>query len=701
MALISKIREKTALVVGVVAVGLILFIVGGDLLMGNSSFLNNRDDTVGEIAGEEIKYQDYQQAIEEVRYNFIVNTNRNPTEREMNGIRQQAWDKLIAQIAFNEEFEKLGLTVTESELVDMVQGNNITPEIQQAFTNPETGEFNRNQVVSYLQNLPQLPQQQQVAWQLFESNLSDGRLRLKYDNLVLLSDYVTDQEAKKRYEQENTVAEVKYLYVPFYAVSDSAVTVTDAQLREYLNNHKEEFELEAGRTIRYITFPFAPSAQDSAAFQEELSQLKENFAKATNDSAFASINSDGTEAAYRTYTAGELPGQLADSIASLSEDKIYGPYLENGAYRMYKVSEIKEDTVSYTRARHILFRTEEGNEATVRKQAQDVLNQIKKGADFAEMAQQHGQDGTAAQGGDLGWFSEGRMVEPFEKAVFSRSSPGLVNELVKTDYGYHIIEVTEPKTNKVYEIATIESILYPSDETRDEAFRKADYFAGEVDDANDFEEAAKTDTLSVNVAENISSNAQTIRGLEGDARQVVRWAYNDASVGSVSPVFELDDAYVVATLTDKTEKGTAQLEDVRDEVTAKVRAKLKGEQITQKLKGLSGSLDEIAKAYGQDANVYSTSDLKFSSNTLPNVGSAPEAIGRAFAQKAGEVSEPVTGENGVVMIQTEAITQAPEIADYSSYKEQIRQQQRQQSAFNIAEAIQDFSDIEDQRYKFY
>lgn len=701
MALISKIREKTALVVGVVAVGLILFILGGDLLMGNSSFLNGRDDTVGEIASEEIKYESYQQAIEEVRYNFIVNTGRNPTEREMEGIRQQAWDKLIAEIAFTKEFDKLGLQVTENELVDMVQGNNITPEIQQAFTNPETGEFNRDQVVSYLQNLPQLPQQQQVAWQLFESNLNDGRLRLKFDNLMLLSDYVTDKEAKQRYELENTVAEVKYLYVPFYAISDSAVNVTDEQLKEYINNHKEEFEVEEGRTIRYVTFPFTPSAQDSAYFREELSQLKENFAKATNDSAFASINTDATTgAAYRTYTPGELPSQLADSMSSLSEGEIYGPYLEDDSYKMYKVSEIKEDTVSYTRARHILFKTEEGNEAEVRKQAQDVLNQIKKGADFAEMAQQYGQDGTASQGGDLGWFPEGRMVEPFEKAVFAQNAPGLINQLVQTDYGYHIIEVTEPKTNKVYKVATVESVLYPSDETRDQAFRKADYFASVVDDADDFEEAAKTDSLNVGVAENISPNAQTIREL-GNAREVVRWAYNDASVASVSPVFELENAYVVATLTDKTEKGTAELKDVRDEVTAKVKAKLKGEQIIQKLKGLSGSLDEIAKAYGQDANIYSTSDLKLSSNALPNVGSAPEAIGKAFALKAGEVSEPIAGENGVIMIQTEAITQAPEIADYSSYKDQIRQQQRQQSSFNIAEAIEDFADIEDQRYKFY
>ncbi len=699
MALITKIREKTVLVVGVVAVGLILFIVGGDLLRGNSS-LFGLDNTVGEIAGEDVNYNQYQQAIEEVRYNYAVNTGRNPTEREMNTIRQQAWDKLIAQIAFGKEFKKLGIGVSENELVDMVQGNNITPEIRQAFTNPETGEFNREQVVSYLQNLPQLPQQQQVAWQLFESNLNEGRVRLKYDNLMLLSDYVTNAEAKNQQEQENTVAEVKYLYVPFYVISDSAVQVTDNNLQEYIDNHKEEFKVEEGRTIEYVSFSLIPSVQDSAYFQEDLSELKNNFAEANNDSSFAAINTDGQGAAYGSYNPGELPAQL-NNVSPLEAGQVYGPYLTNGSYEFYKVSDIREDTVQSARARHILFKTEGNNEEEVRKKAQDVLNQIKKGADFAEMAQKNGEDGTASQGGDLGWFSEGRMVAPFEEAVFSQKSTGLIDKLVKTDFGYHIIDVTELPTRKVYDIATVVSILYPSDATRDEAFRKADNFHSSADDLSSFQDVAKSDSVSITTAEGLAPNAQSVRGL-GEARQVVRWAYNDASVGDVSEVFELEDAYVIAALSGKTEAGTAKLANVRAEVTAKVKAEMKGKQIAEKLKGLSGNnVDEIATAYGKEANVYSSSDLKLSTNTLPNVGFAPEAIGKAFALKAGQMTGPVIGENGVVIVQTEAITAAPEIADYSTYKEQIAQRERQQTAFNIAEAVKKFSDIEDERYKFY
>ncbi|MEK6479867.1 SurA N-terminal domain-containing protein [Catalinimonas sp. 4WD22] len=697
MALISKIREKTALVVGFVALGLFLFIAA-DVFTSSSGLFGREEAEVGEIADKDISIQEYQQAIEEVKYNFSVNTGRNPSEREMISIRQQAWDKLIADIAFTEQFEELGIQVTESELVDMVQGNNITPEIRQAFTNPETGEFSREQVISYLQNLPQLQPQQQVAWQVFENNLKTGRRRIKYDNLFTYSDYITTKEAQQQYKAENTVAEVQYLYVPFYAISDTAIDVTDAQLQSYLDEHQDEFKVEEGRTLRYVTFSIAPSGEDTTYFMEELEQLKANFASATNDSSFATINTDGTGQAYRTYAPGQIPAQLQG--VPLQEGEVYGPYPNNGAYTLFKVSEATQDTVSYAKASHILFKTEETPEAEARRKAQDVLNQLINGADFAQLARENSEDVTASRGGDLGWFPEGRMVTEFEDAIFSRNEAGLIRRLIKTDYGYHIINVTEAPTDQVYKIATVVRELYPSDATRDQAYRKADYFASSVDNASSFTAQAQEDSLNVQTAENIASSAQNVRGL-GDARQVVRWAYNDASVGEISPVFELDDAYVVAVLTGSREEGTAPLEAVRDEVATKVRAELKGEQIAEKLKGLSGSLDEIASAFGTDASVYSTSDLKMSSNTLPNVGFAPKAVGKAFALNEGEVSEPVQGENGVVMIQLDALTQAPEIADYSTYKEQLQQQANQQSSFNISEAVREFADIEDERYKFY
>ena len=701
MSLISKIREKTGLIVGAVAIGLIMFLVGGDLLGPSSQILGGPDKEVGEIAGEEISIDAYKQAINEMEANFYLRTGRNPSDREQNAIQQQAWDKMIADVAFSKQFDELGIKVTEQELVDMVQGNNVDPGIRQSFTNPETGEFDRNRLISYLQNMPQLPQEQQISWQLYEKNLNESRGRLKYEGLLTAADYVTTQEAKQLYEAENTTAEVKYLYVPFNAVSDSAVQVSDQELTTYIKDHPKEFEVEAGRSLQYVAFPIVPSEQDMAEFEEELAELKEESASATNDSTFAAINTDGNAAeAFRRYQTGDLPPTLAENIDSLSEGSVFGPITEGDVYRLYKVAEVAEDTVAYAQARHILLQTEGKDQQEVRKQAQDVLKQLKDGADFAALARQYSDDGSASQGGSLGWFPEGRMVAPFEKAVFSANATGLVSKLIETEYGYHIIDVTALPTSKVYAVATVERELYPSDATRDQSYRKADLFHSQVGNLNDFTQQLQADSLDAQSAEDLLPNAENIPGL-GEARQIVRWAYNDASVGDVSDeVFELEEAYVVAALTGKREKGTAQLKDVRDQVLAKVRGKKKGEQIAQKLQSQSGSLDEMAAAYGNNANVYTSSDLKLSSNTLPNVGFAPEAIGKAFAMKEGELSAPVITDNGVVVIELQALTSAPEIADYATYKEQI-QQQGSRTSFNITEAVEENADIEDKRYKFY
>lgn len=701
MSLIGKIREKTALIVGAVAVGLILFLVGGDLLGPSSQILGGPDTEVGEIAGQEVSLEEYQQEINEQKANFALRTQRQPNEREMNSLRQQAWSKLVAEKAFGKEFAELGITVTERELIDMVQGNNIDPGILQSFTDPNTGEFDRNRLLNYLQALPQLQPEQQISWQLYEQNLSEARERLKYDNLLIAGNYVTQAEARQQYRSENAVAEVKYLYVPFYAIGDSAVQVTDSDLNNYLDEHQKEYEVEEGRSFQYVRFPIIPSAVDVEDFNLDMEDLKADFANAANDSTFAVINTDAvTGVPFQSYNPGTLPASLKDSAASLAEGAVYGPYQQGEVYTLYKVSSIYEDTVMYAQASHILIKTDTRTEAEARSEAQDLLNQLRNGADFAELARANSEDGSSAQGGDLGWFPEGRMVEPFEKAVFERSQTGLINQLIKTDYGFHIITITAAPTRQAYKVAAVERELYPSDQTRDEAFREADLFATDVDDFDSFTAEAAQDSLDIQAAEDVANNAQSVPGLT-DARQIVRWAYTDASIGDVSEVYELEDAYVVAVLTAKTEKGTARLKDVRAEVEAKVKADKKGKIIVEKLKGLSGSLDEIASAYGADANVYSSSDLKLTSNTLPNVGFAAKAMGKAFSMKPGEVSEPVTTENGVVIIQLEALTDAPEIADYATYKDQLQQQRSSRVGFNIAEAVQESADIQDTRYKFY
>ncbi len=687
----------------VVAVGVaILSFVLADMLGPQSSLFGGQDNSVGEIAGQNIQAQEYQNVVDLMTQKFNFRNGRRPNDAESGTVREQAWERLIGDIAFGQEFQELGVQVTREEEIDMVQGKNVHPQLVAAFTNPETGDFDPAAIVQFLSNLSAYPPETQAAWYSMEDDILSGRRRVKYDNLLVKSTYSTQEESKLAYRHQTEVAEVNYLYIPYYTISDSLVTVSDKELRDYLTKHASEYQVDESRSMKYVTFPVNPSAEDSTEFQQEMELMKRDFNETQDDSLFAVSNSE-SQPAYFQYTVDAMPLVLQSDYENLAVGSVYGPFMENGMYHLYKITGIIEDTIFAANARHILFKGADNSieaKAEAKAQAEEVLAQIKAGADFAEMARQHGTDGTAARGGDLGWFRTGAMVPEFQDAVFSVDEPGLLPKVVESEFGYHIIEVVNAKTNKKFAIATVSRELLASEDSRDEAFRKADYFAGTSDDLESFEANAVQQGINVYDATDVDKNARRF-GTLGNARQVVSWLYREGSPGEVSEVFDINNNYVVAVMTEATEEGLASLEKVRTEITAKVKNQKKAEIIKERLSGIEGDLNQMAAEFGEDAEVLSSSDLQLSSNSLPNVGFAPKAVGMAFGMEPGERSDPIETDNGMVVLETVSITPAPEIADYSQYRQQLNQQKENQTSFGISETVKEFSDIEDKRYKFY
>jgi peptidyl-prolyl cis-trans isomerase D len=700
MALIGTLRDKMGILLVVFIFLALLAFILGELLGNNSPLLNQNE--VGEINGHSISIEEFQSAVEERRANYILNFNREPGEQEMNTLRQQAWDLLIARYAIVPQYEKVGIEVTDNEVVDMISGTNIDPNIRQAFINQETGEFDRAMLGNYINQLKLMPEgsEGRVRWELFQRDLKPSRERIKYENLLLKTSYVTTAEAEREYHLQTDVAEVKFVYVPYYAVSDSAADIDESQLREYYNEHKEQFKTEHTRDIKYVSFPLVASAQDSAEIRQEMQEIAAEFGKTKEDSLYAVSNSE-SQGAYQKYNVSNLPAFLKPE--DLKEGSVIGPFIEGNTYKVVKVSNIFKDTVSYAQASHILFKWDDETPAAkraAREKAQGVLREIRNGADFAAKAREHGTDGTASSGGDLGWVYTGQMVKPFEEAVFGATKPGLLNNLVETQFGYHIVKVTRVKDNTAYEIGVIEKVIGPSDATTNEAYRSAELFAASLSSTEEFEERAESQGVTVLESSNITAGERRI-GMLGDARQIVQWLFRDASEGEVSDIFDLQDQYVVAVMTDETEEGYRSLESVKNEIMPEVRKKVKGNIIIERLKETTGTLEEIANAYGNDANVYNSSDLKLASNNLPTAGFDPKAVGIVFGLEDGKRSDPYKGENGVLVLELQNKTIAPEIADYTAYKTAIQQEYQQRSAFNIAEALKDHAEIEDMRYKFY
>jgi peptidyl-prolyl cis-trans isomerase D len=707
MALINTIREKSGWAVGTVAVGMLLFIVGGDLVGGKNRLFNRNENVVGEVAGEKVELADYNNALEQAKQAFIAQQQRQPDDQAMGYLRDQAWNQTIYRMAFKPEWDKLGLTVSDDELVDMVQGDNISAGIKSAFTDQKTGQFDKARLIEYLKNLDKLPPENQAAWHNFEANLPAERLANKYNALLKNSVYVTSAEAKRFDASQNTKATIKYLFVPYGSISDSAVKVTDAQLQAYLDKNKAKYKVEDGRSVEYITVPVVPTKEDSTAVKSAIADLTTQFASAPVDSLFVLQNSEmQPNTAFRSPA--DLPEELRKQLP-LTQGKVYGPYVEGGTYSLYKISGVGTGKEPAARASHILIKAESTTpeaKAAAKAKAQDLLNKIKGGADFAAMARQFGTDGTKDQGGDLGWFGKGRMVPEFDKAIFGATSTGLMPNLVETSFGYHIIKVTALPNKQTYQVAEVKKTIVPSDATREAAYQKAQQLKGEATDLESFRKLVTKDkTLQKQEAKNLDRGARAVNNLQ-NARELVRWAFgfnangSETKVGDISDVYEMGDQYVIAALTDERAKGSATVASLRPELSAMVRNEEKAKQIMAKLPK-SGTIEEMAGKYGSLAQVGTADNVVLGQGSIANIGFEPLAVGKAFALKPGQNSGPIQGEQGVLVVEPVNVAAPAAAGDMKAIRQQLAQQRAQAQDGKIYEAIKAHANVKDNRTKFF
>lgn len=699
MAIITKIRERAGLAVGVVALSLGLFIVGSDLMSPGSSLFGNKQ-VVGEINGEDIPYEEMTKEVAQMEYDFSVQQGKNPTEQEMQSLREQAWNQIIFKKLFLPEAENTGLAISDEEKVDMVQGNNIHSAIKQTFVNQETKMFDKSLVENYLRNIEKVEPQQRAAWYSFEAKLPDDRLRTKYEALLTKTNYVTTAEAKREYESQTAKADFETFFVPYSTIADSTIKVTDDELKSYLTKNQYKYKSQDARTLDYVEFKIQPSADDSAYFEKELAGLKEEFKAAENDSAFARSRSDVADV-YKSINSNELPADLTANPAALVKGEVYGPFASGNTYNLYKLIDRVNEGEFSARASHILFKADasDTSKANAKKKGAEVLARIKKGESFEEMARQFGSDGTASQGGDLGWFGEKRMVKPFEDAVFNYPSVGLLPNLVETDFGYHIIKVTNPKTNLKYKVATIQRTITPGDQTKDVIYRLANEFKSKIQNQADFDTAVARNPLLVKkTANNLAKSATYVNDIP-EARALVQWAFSDdTKIGNVK-LSEFNDRYVVAVETKQTFEGPAKLEDVKEVVKMEVIKEKKAAQMLAKVKG--ATTQEMATAYGPGAVAGNATDIALSSYNLGDFQYDAEAVGYAMGLKPNASTKPFAGANGIGVVKMTRFTPAPETKDYSSYKTQLEQKnQGRGTMYYINEALKEIAKVKDNRVKF-
>ena len=716
MALIGKIRERAGIAVSIIAGSLLLFIVGGEVmqLMDKSP-----DQYIGTIAGKKVKYDEYFTLVEKTRQENEMAQNKPMEPYQVQQLREEIWNQFVFDNAYKAQLDLLGITLTTEEEVDMVQGQNPHSFVVQNFGNPQTGKVDVAQVRNFLQAIQanQVPAAQKAMWFNFEKLIKRDRLKVKYENLLAKTVYITTAEAKRDYLAQNTKADFKYLFSSYNVIPDSTIKFTNDDVKTYLDKNKEKYKVQNDNaTLQYVAFPVVPSAKDSATFRELLGKIKVEFATADDDSSFVSANSD-VPSLPNYVLIDQIPQAIKDN--GLKMDSVVGPVNEGMSMKFYKLVKTKQDTTASAKASHILIspkdKSSDTSKANARVKAEGILRMLQSGLPFEDMARQSSVDYQSGQkGGDLGWFDKKSMVKPFSDAVFGATSKGLIPRLVESEFGFHIIKVTEIPTYTKYLVATVEKQLDASGETREFIYNKANDFVSKVSDKASFVASAKANNYPIMRAEGIAKASQSINGLT-EVRDIIRWAYTDNKKGAVAKeVFECKDNYVIAMLEKKREKGyltvdediskisADSLEPAFREVVYQVRKELKGKDLLKKVSASNGTFEQIAAKLGTGTVVNVAPAVQLSSFAFAEGGYDPTAVGYAFGlAKNGDKTKAFAGENGVLMIELTNKINAPAVKDYSQNKTNLLNSSNYGTADKLKKVIEESSDITDDRYKFF
>lgn len=701
MAIINTLREKMGRLLVVVVGFSILAFVLTDLLGPQSSILGTNKREVGSIDGESISQEEFATIVENLKqyYGF---TGSDPASNQF--IREQAWDQLINDIAFTKKLDAIGLEIGTEERIDMVQGNNISPVISNFFQQ-FLGTTDRAQIKEFLSQITLYGPEAQFYFSNAEQQAMVQRRREKFISLLTKTSYVTLAEAQKGYQAQLGFADVDYLYVPFSAVTSEQIgELSEAELRSYYDENQEDYKVEETRSLEYVSFPVIPSAEDSASYRQQMQDIKETLESGVNDSTYAmSMTEQGL--GFTTYDPSALPLALADNLDQLNVGDIVGPNLQNGIYSVQKVSDIVSTDDEFARASQIVFYLQNRSatdKGEIRTTANNVLRRLRNGEKFDDLAREYSDGDFSTGGGDLGWFKKGsNQTSDIEDVVFGATRTGLVNQLIEKNDKIYIVNVTKTKVSKRYKVAQIIIEMVPSYETTNEMYLQAAEFAASVNGLENFRSQAAEEGYSVFSGTRIDKNEVAVGRLD-NARSLVTWLYSEAQMEDVKD-FDLENEYVVAVYSDKTEEGVQPFSEVRSTIEELVIREKKAAYIKNKLGTLSGNVAAKANAYGASAQIFENQTIRLEDNSLGTLGDAPEAIGATFAlQNSGEQTAAYEVDGlGIVMVELKSKSEAAQIGDYTAYENQLLNQSAVAVQSKLVNALKEKIEVVDERYKYF
>ena len=704
MAILGEIRKRSWLLVGVIALALLAFLVNPDTI---DKVFGKNPNILGKVNGEEITRDELNDQL------FIMQQQAQQQGQPTKGLEEQAWQILVQSKLIKQQFEKMGLKLTDEIFWSQLQYDPIFAQNQQYFD--EKGNFKLQEIKSEIEKAQATNPENYNFW-LKNKKAIEYRMmaRMLFGNITA-GITVSKKEAELMMKFRDEMANIDFVKVDYLEFSKkNNVKVTTQDLADYIKLHPTRFKATASRNLAYAYFPATPSAQDDAATLNEINKLylkgtdasngAENFQNTKNDSMFVELNSD-VPFIPQYVGLNQVPQGIKDKIATATIGQTFGPYKEQN---LYVVSKLLDKRASdSTQSKHILIAYKGAERSTAsrtkeaaKKIADSLLAVIKSDpAKFAEGLKLSDEPNAVERNGSVGWTTP---TSPFAPGYlkFLADNPKGATGLAETSFGYHIINVEDKKSGSMtYKIAHLAKNVKASDKTENQVLTQATRFIQQTEGKsfNQFKNLAEKNKYRFDNPKTVGRFQGTLPGLGTDKDgDIISWAFDKKRNIGDTDIFTVEGTgdRIVAYVVGKQDEGLADPETVRDQIEPIVKNKLLAKKIIEKINtGKYTSLDQAAKAFGTTkanavVNLF---------NPSVNGSMEPRVAGAAFGLASNKLSQPVEGMTGVYLVVKKSVTTNKMPGDVKQIIQSMAQQNAQQFTGSFLKSLQDNADIKDYR----
>ncbi len=715
MAVLNKIRQRSIFLIIIIALALFSFIIGD--IFTNMGSADKSQNVVATVNGDDIERGAFMNQVENIQRQSggsVTNT------QAMNRV----WDQEVRNKVMQTQYDALGISIERDYMRQLLKQNLGSLE---EFKN-EAGLFDEDKLNEFIANLKAIAPETTTlngspvnykAWTDFEQTISQTGVQQTYFNLVKAGVIGTLTEGELDYQLENDKADLKYVQIPFSSIPDSVLKIKKSDIKNYIKKHSKKYEVEASRDLVYVQFKEQASLEDEQAIQAELSALVDdkvefNEAAKANETVIGFKNSSDANAFVNANSSvkynnnfvfeSSLPKADSKAMVSLELNDVYGPYKEGDSYKLSKLVAKKMISDS-TKVRHILIPFVGGvrvdpsvtsTDAQAKAQADSIYKVLKTNrSKFNSLLVLSSDKVSNEKDGVIEFAYTDGFAEEFKAYSFENSKGSL--GVVKTDFGYHVIEIlSQGPKQQAYKIATIVQEIEPSVKTIDDVFKNKSKFEIAIakSDFNEVSDQANYKTMPVS---SIKELDESIPGI-GMQRAIVRWSFEDGTeVGDFKSFNISGGGFVVAKITAVNEKGLMSVEKASVTALPEIRKEKKAALIIGRISATT--LDAIASEEGQTVKTAISVNMK--NPTLSGAGREPKVIGTVFGLTEGATSKLVVGLNGVYAVQLTKLTTASELPNYQAAANRVGQAKSNAVNSKLYTALKDAAEIEDNRASFY